>query len=173
MNITTADILQLENYAANLIRGRADIQKEDLVSEAMLIVLETGGCFEDIKRQIKKALFVETQESKTPETYKAYGSNETRKVCKDCKEDLPISGFHIFRYKNKNKEIISSTCKGCRNAKALEKYHKEKKPADLQRMREYTAIWYKKKTKDPVYRRKRSDSDKERGNHRNKLKKAV
>lgn len=161
MNITPADISNLEQYASSLIRGRSDIQKEDLVSEAMLVVLEAGGCFEDIKRQIRKALFAETQESKTPETYKAYNSNETRKVCKDCKEDLPISAFHIFRYKNKNKEIISSTCKGCRNAKALKKYHESKDHTVLQKMREYTAAWYEVKKRDPVYKRNRIVSDRE------------
>lgn len=121
MNINQKDIDALNRYAAQLIGG-GNVSKEDIVNSALLKVLEVGGSLLDVKKEIREAYFNEVHSSQTPETYKAFGNHEASRFCKGCNQDVPISGFRVYRYKKINKEILSHICKKC-----LSKYYVQRR----------------------------------------------
>lgn len=109
--ITQKDISDLNAFGRRLSSGNSEIDHEDLVQSALLQVLETGKDISEAKKIIQQLYYGLIQSGKNDSLFTNYGKNETTKFCKCCNEDLPINMFYIFRYKNKNSEIVSDLCK--------------------------------------------------------------
>ena len=63
------------------------------------------------------------------------------KICNDCKEELPVSHFHL----RKNGQVNSAYCKPCSRVRARSYYYrmKEEKPEQHQKKLEQGSKWKK------------------------------
>lgn len=114
--ITDAQIKDLKQYAANLLRGREDIDPEDIVQDSLLTLFETGKDFYFIqaKATVKDRVFRNKLIENRNEV-RTFADSETTKHCKGCNEDLLINAFYLFRSNKKNIESLSHLCKKCHN----------------------------------------------------------
>lgn len=112
--ITEKEIQNLRYYAGNLLKDRQDIDPEDTVQDALLILFELGKDFNfsDAKAKVKDRAF-RSKLIENRKEEKTFADSETTKHCKGCNEDILINGFYIFRNHKKNITSLSHLCKSC------------------------------------------------------------
>lgn len=144
MNITEKDIEKLKNYSKKVIGSRIDIDPDDVVSDTILNILESGKDFSEAYNISKNLIFSEKRKGKNGGFYRDFSESEVTRYCKGCKDDLPANSFSTWRNEKENKEQIGYVCKKCMN--------------DISRGRYKIDITYrerKKKTSNESYQRRK------------------
>jgi hypothetical protein len=115
------------SFASYYFKSKPHIDHNDVVNDVVLEILSSGKNvgLEDAISKIKKhhSLFAPTVETQGHD----FSKSDTQRVCRDCKELLPVGAFYIL--KQKTKLAIASYCKDCQKKRSLKYYHKEENNA--------------------------------------------
>lgn len=151
--MTESEYKEIKRYAYNLSKNNASIESEDLISDAYLILYESGEkcTFENIKKAIRSQFFTERGEAWKRGVKPDLTTNDTIKVCHKCKEDLPMGAFYVYTIKKYNIQQLTHICKQCNREKS-NKYKKTLNGKNSQR-KYFTKI---KEEQTLVYRKRKN-----------------
>lgn len=163
MNISDKEYHNLVSYASIISRSTPHISSEDLVNNALCVMLEAKEPFVELRAKyfIKSLFLNEKHQALTNKRNRTYTNGESDRYCKSCKEVLPFNAFYTY-HRSSGVQDITYKCKKCLSKSAntwiknkclsdlgykKKKYEREKewKRKNINRVRQYDRERYYKK----------------------------
>jgi hypothetical protein len=110
--ISDKEYKSLTTFAKQYLKGKPHLQPEDFVNDILLQILEDGAKFSvsDAIKRIKNHQGI--KERPISKMGKDFGASETERVCKDCREVLPVAMFQMLKLKHCM--ALASYCNPCK-----------------------------------------------------------
>lgn len=117
MHINQQDYNKLISFTKTFVQKKPHIDAGDIVNEVLLEMISNNEIFilEQAIERVKKCKLI--YEKTVEGMGNDFSKHDTDRVCKDCKEVLPVGAFYIRR--QKTKLAISSYCKNCDRIRCL------------------------------------------------------
>jgi hypothetical protein len=116
--VNSQEYNKLISFASVYFRSKPHLSPEDIVNDVLLELLEADKpfMFSEIEKKIKS--HKSARETSVNNMGKDFSRSDTERVCKDCKELLPVGLFYI--YKQETKLALSSYCRKCADKRTNE-----------------------------------------------------
>lgn len=145
------EYLELKYYSKVVCQKYPHLDYEDILHDA--IIDSPKGLLHEIKKKIRALYMDRRLNVRTIKKDRKYGPGETTRVCKKCKEELPIACFYMVVRRRTNTHEILYSCKDCH--KKTTHNNAKKNPIPQRRC---SKRWEQKKRKiNPLWSEKKKE----------------
>jgi hypothetical protein len=116
--ITDKEYQSLLRFAKAYLSKKPHLQADDLVNDVLIEIIESGKPFNKLDAERKIKSHPDVRAKTLQKRGHDFRSWETEKICKDCKELLPVGMFYIHDLPTTR--VLGSYCKECHNKRATE-----------------------------------------------------